>query len=779
MVLVFAVNCSDPPAEPPPEQPDPPEFCPDDDHLRGSVTAAEWAETTADIAEYVYGADIQSGSAEIRLVDASDDELGVAEFFQSFGDAEVPDGAIVATMQDDPTFRLVSWGEDVSHSGYTVQVRLEQLDGDVEFRIEARFEPVRCWYEQDDPVSPKCAPDLPLDNPAFTLPSCGVVVDELVRAHQPPELTRLTYSVSDDDAIGAPSVGGAFVEDGEQYHTIDVQTAGGVRELADIAEWLSDTGFDQVLGSREERLLTTAFLDRSWWREVDHHAAHCDVEKLPRPQTTSDSEDGDDNDVDTESMTLCPGDHSHYDWASEAAGILSDVWGDPHLTTLDGLGYDLQAAGEFILVEAHKGDPFTVQGRFEPLAESEIPGCGDLSWNTAAATEIGGHRVTATSHPDWEVRIDGQLVESPGDGPELDGDASIAITEGRVELLWPDGERIELIETPSSTVVGASSLTVKVELPPERRGQVRGLLGQFDGNPSTDLVLRDGTVIEPPATFEQLYEQLAPSWRIDADESLFDYAAGGDTHSFDIEGFPVSPTSVDQLPSDAVEDARETCLDEGVSDGHTLAACIVDVACFEDDDQAKAASNAKVPEFSQPPGRHDLAVERAIRHMSTPDEFAASDQDTSCRARAEPSIGLYDERLSTQLEDDVDIDLAEPGVYTEDSEFSPATLDAGTEVSSYHLIRDIPADPDGHYTGAVHFARPILGVIVDADRLTDTDGELGASSTSYQADGLGGLGSQHDVLKISDDRKSLDVVWSGEDAHRLRILVEARPSPND
>ena len=68
-------------------------------------------------------------------------------------------------------------------------------------------------------------------------------------------------------------------------------------------------------------------------------------------------------------------------------GVVILNWGDPHIQTLDGLGYDFQAVGEFVLIESTSGDDLQVQVRTAPV--------GDLvSVNVAVATLVDGQRVT-------------------------------------------------------------------------------------------------------------------------------------------------------------------------------------------------------------------------------------------------------------------------------------------------------------------------------------------------------------------------------------------------
>ena len=71
--------------------------------------------------------------------------------------------------------------------------------------------------------------------------------------------------------------------------------------------------------------------------------------------------------------------------------------GDPHLTTNDGVRYDFQAAGEFVLA---RGPGLEVQARQEPWEKSKY-----ASINTQFAFRVGTARVTIAAGDTMEVRV--------------------------------------------------------------------------------------------------------------------------------------------------------------------------------------------------------------------------------------------------------------------------------------------------------------------------------------------------------------------------------------
>ncbi|MBA2661002.1 MAG: VWD domain-containing protein [Bradymonadaceae bacterium] len=757
--LVLALGCSQDEASLPEGQA---ELCAPGD-LENVVAASSWAESRAGIENYRYVADVVGGVARIELLDGETNVLGTMVVRQLFGHAGERDGVMEAVLEqaDASPLRLITWGEDIDDQGYTVRMRLERAQAP-SLHLTARFESVRCWLQEAPNAAPPCAARLPLQSNAFTLPSCGLIVDERILQQRPPELRRLSYAVASEQGAGMPSAGSVQRDGAGVMHRLDVLGAEGVLEESVVTQWLAQAGLDKLVGTQAERLLTTAFLDRSWWRTLEQHVAHCDVERLQPSPAPSDGE--------TKSLTssLCPGNQNNERWGEPAQNTRAKVWGDPHLVTFDGYAYGLQATGEYVIFEAIAGEPLLVQGRFEPLRNPGVPECGNLSWTTAAATEVSGKRVSARLYPKWEVRIDGKLVEAAADIPVLEEGASVTVGPSEVNIRWPGGEQVDF-------KVRGTSLSVEAALPGHRRGQVRGLMGQFDGDPRNDLVLPDGRVLEQPASFEVLYDVFASAWRVSASQSLFDYAAGEDSASFFTPGFPEAAVVLDALPPALVAAAEQSCLEAKVFDAHLLATCVLDLVCLADSSAAQAAAEAPRPRASQPVGRDDLSVAGAVRHVRPPAKLSAeaAAEPLDCRPISAPSIAIFDEKAAVVLDADLELALSAPGSYSRATRPIATTLAAGAQVNSYQLVRLPQGYPQRRYSGWVSFSQPIVGVIVDGARQAASDTGLGALATAYQGEDFEGLRSDEDIITIGEDGRTLELVWSGAGAQRIRVLTQA------
>ncbi|RKG80743.1 hypothetical protein D7W79_07250 [Corallococcus exercitus] len=272
------------------------------------------------------------------------------------------------------------------------------------------------------------------------------------------------------------------------------------------------------------------------------------------------------------------------------------TWGDPHLTTLDGVRYDFQGAGEYVLLR----DPgLELQARHTPVqteqpvgpdAHTGLTACASIT--TAVAARLGPHRISYQMNVErpelLELRVDGKPVQ-------LDK-----------ELLLPSGGRITRTTANGGIRMesaGGTRITVTVDwwahyglwymnTDVQQARATEGLLGPIA--PGNWLpMLPDGSQLgERPANLEDrhvaLYEKLGESWRVTKDTSLFDYASGFSTASYTLRTWPEFKADacritkappgipvVEPLKPLPLEEAEALC--KGVSE-ERLRDCVQDVA---------------------------------------------------------------------------------------------------------------------------------------------------------------------------------------------------------
>ncbi len=269
--------------------------------------------------------------------------------------------------------------------------------------------------------------------------------------------------------------------------------------------------------------------------------------------------------------------------------------GDPHLLTFDGLRYDLQTVGEFILIKSNNND-FEVQSRQKPFNSSTY-----ISINSAVAIKVGSDRVAFyaqdfpnadTTTPLW---VNGKPATFKGNKLLLKGGGEILNQGNNYAISAPTGEKV--LVNFSSPFLNISPMVCK------RPGRYSGLLGNVNENPNDDLQIRGGgNVLEAQSTygdvnkvlnyvglrlpgaldqsekvyFENLYKHFANSWRVKKVESLFDYPAGKTIKDFINLSFPDKYLKLNMLSSEQIQKAHNACTNANVAQD-LLEECIFDV----------------------------------------------------------------------------------------------------------------------------------------------------------------------------------------------------------
>lgn len=275
--------------------------------------------------------------------------------------------------------------------------------------------------------------------------------------------------------------------------------------------------------------------------------------------------------------------------------------GEPHIRTLDGLYYDFQAAGDFLLTE--NGPSFIVQVR-----QRWTPNRPNVAFNKAVAMQMGKTRVAVFLDPTRLV-VDGSLL-ALADGKTISR-PDVEVTRNAnvytIKHIGMETVRVEAVDSVWVSILGGHFLDVSVSLNYAANGKMRGLLGNGNGDMQDDFVTRDGTLAQP-ASFEAFYHRYAPSMSIRPEESLF-----GEKRSVHIGREPrLAVTNVFEAPkkSFTVKDlspreyksARASCIKADVKDESILDACTLDVAVLRSPKVAKRYAGVAAPAAIFEPG---------------------------------------------------------------------------------------------------------------------------------------------------------------------------------
>ena len=241
--------------------------------------------------------------------------------------------------------------------------------------------------------------------------------------------------------------------------------------------------------------------------------------------------------------------------------------GDTHLTTFDGVHYDFQSSGDFLLAEV--AGEFTVQVR----QASGAPQWPNAAVNKIVAVRMGRTRVTFYVEPS-RVTVNGTAVPSDLERPLMLADGVQLRRQGNVYTVSDRrGNRVRA--TLNSNWIDTG---VMVGHTPSH---VRGLLGNPGGD-GASVLASTGKRFSAPVAFKEMYGVISPSWRVPVRLSLF-----GKERPVKY-GVPKAPFYAQDLPPDFAERGRALCERAGVKDKQALEDCVLDVAVLKDEAAVKA-----------------------------------------------------------------------------------------------------------------------------------------------------------------------------------------------
>ncbi|KAJ7421252.1 hypothetical protein BTVI_19094 [Pitangus sulphuratus] len=192
------------------------------------------------------------------------------------------------------------------------------------------------------------------------------------------------------------------------------------------------------------------------------------------------------------------------------------AFGDPHITTLDGLTYTFNGLGDFVLLlasDAHTS--FVLQGRTAQTGTAQA-----TNFVAFAAQYIS----TTTTTVEWTL------------GSQ--GDIQVLLNNATIQLSYSQDMGDEVYYSPGVLLINASSVTavfdgtiaisisatsgilsVVCSLPDWYRNSTKGLLGVWDHDPADDFQMPNGTSIPVNSSEEEIYSY-GMTWAV-GENSLF------------------------------------------------------------------------------------------------------------------------------------------------------------------------------------------------------------------------------------------------------------------
>ncbi|ESO11951.1 hypothetical protein HELRODRAFT_158315 [Helobdella robusta] len=188
--------------------------------------------------------------------------------------------------------------------------------------------------------------------------------------------------------------------------------------------------------------------------------------------------------------------------------------GDPHFTTMDGTSYEFNPVGEFIYLQVPNT---TVQTRIKQYVDKNNV-LKPASYFAAFAIKIYdlSLQIEFTAKNNLQLKVDGVIWDEESLSlPEVNA----VINPTLISLYTITGLSFQFYSL-------NDMLHVIAALQPNIKGQVSGLIGNWDDDPSNDFMLPNGTWIPNTSSPEDIHYIFGMSWATTEKTSIFSYPDG-------------------------------------------------------------------------------------------------------------------------------------------------------------------------------------------------------------------------------------------------------------
>ncbi|XP_071153468.1 uncharacterized protein [Mytilus edulis] len=268
------------------------------------------------------------------------------------------------------------------------------------------------------------------------------------------------------------------------------------------------------------------------------------------------------------------------------------TFGDPHVDTLDGFQYTFNGWGEYTMMKIkNENVTFEVQARTD-LATSK----NGTDLKKINATIFSGFAakedVNATMQVELASDLETMVVYGNGNDytTRFNTEDNFAVFLTGIVLRRQNHSLAVAFSESGIQLnfqVKTRQLTLSASVPEDFKGQVQGLMGNFDGDKTNEFILPNGNVL-PPSDVDserKIYNNFGQLWETTAANTIFDYTDGKSWVDYSHQDFV--PLFIDEFDNSTLQSAYSVC--GGSTDQYK--ACIFDYLAtgdqsFADDTQS-------------------------------------------------------------------------------------------------------------------------------------------------------------------------------------------------
>ncbi|XP_055997522.1 uncharacterized protein LOC125648181 [Ostrea edulis] len=260
----------------------------------------------------------------------------------------------------------------------------------------------------------------------------------------------------------------------------------------------------------------------------------------------------------------------HCDWYYKVRPIPRCYWrspfqpginfGDPHITTLDGLDYTFNGYGEYTMIRINtSATTFELQARTDLATTENGTTINATIFSAFAAQDQTGSKVQV----EMSRNKTGMIIRVNGaDLTTKFKNTNYTFRTPNVSLQWENQTISATFLKPFITMkisLGKRFLICETLVNKKYKGLVLGLMGNFDGNKTNDFILPNGTILTGNAskTERDIFYKFGHLWSVSEKSTIFHYDDGLTYKNFSHPEFV--PLFTDEVDKNRTKEAKEKC----------------------------------------------------------------------------------------------------------------------------------------------------------------------------------------------------------------------------